>query len=36
MLLLKFWLMFTGAGLLGGGLAIVLYDVYRTLIIVRR
>lgn len=30
MLLLKFLLMFTGAGLLGGALAIVIYDVYRT------
>jgi regulator of protease activity HflC (stomatin/prohibitin superfamily) len=30
MLLLKFLLMFTGAGLLGGALAIVMYDVYRT------
>jgi regulator of protease activity HflC (stomatin/prohibitin superfamily) len=30
MLLLKFLLMFMGAGLLGGALAIVMYDVYRT------
>jgi regulator of protease activity HflC (stomatin/prohibitin superfamily) len=30
MLLLKFLLMFTGAGLLGGAFAIVIYDVYRT------
>ncbi len=30
MLLLKFLLMFMGAGLLGGALAIVIYDVYRT------
>ncbi len=30
MLLLKFLLMFTGAGLLGGAVAIVIYDVYRT------
>ena len=30
MLLLKFLLMLTGAGLLGGAFAIVIYDVYRT------
>jgi len=30
MLLLKYLLLFTGAGLLGGALTIVLYDVYRT------
>jgi len=30
MLLLKFLLMFLGAGLLGGAFAIVIYDVYRT------
>ncbi len=30
MLLLKVLLMFTGAGLLGGALAMVIYDVYRT------
>ena len=30
MLLLKFLLMLTGAGLLGGALALVIYDVYRT------
>ena len=31
MLLLKFLLMLTGAGLLGGAFAIVIYDAYRTL-----
>ena len=30
MLLLKFLLLFTGAGLLGSALAMVIYDVYRT------
>lgn len=30
MLLLKYLLLFTGAGLLGGALAIVIYDIYRT------
>ena len=30
MLLLKYLLLFTGAGLLGGAFAIVIYDIYRT------
>ena len=34
MLLLKYLLLFSGAGLLGGAFAIVIYDIYRTLRIV--